>query len=555
MLHFLKRSRVQIKALILILLSCLILILVVSVGYIRNEGFAEKISNLHEHISKHVLKSITSIKNGNINHMDPSHIHIDKKVYGSYSELFQLLAKSKPNCKPLTQYVKDNHNIQKFPKDNVKFNKDLLENLLILKNDDKLKLFESYETFVSGLHNLSLDVFGTEVNKPIEGNGVVIVGGGKFSWLTLLNIHQLRKTGSNLPVEVYIPSPQDYDPSFCNEILPMVNSRCILGYEELPLKQVYKAFKLKTFEYKILAILTSSFENVLMLDADNLLLTNPDRLFNWDLYLKKQLILWPDCWMRTTNPFLFDLLHIDVDYSNTDSNINYDVHELPGSVPNPSTESGMLLVNKRSHVNTLLLALYMNVYGSDYYYPLLTQGGSGQGDKDSYIMAAYALEESVYQVKQDVVFLGRYPESGFVAGGLGQCDPMTEKEKYVAENNILNEPCDEFMFIHLSNPKYFPDEITPNFRDENGNDFREFEDSRIKYDFELQVWEIMCQLLCQSYQQNKIVSETLESSLIDPKFRLSAQSMSYIKSMRINKICDIQLLPHLQFLRSNPVNR
>lgn len=549
MLHYLKRlgsTKARIRSLVIASFVALLLLIVISLSYISSGD--EFNSN-----PRYGLSRIPLLNHATGHHMDPNNIQIDDDVYGIYSKLFTLLAHSKPSLAPITNYNKENHKIQKFPEDNIKFNKELLSSLIDLKMEDKIKLFESYEIYQSGLHNLTIDVFGSETTAPIRGDGIIMVGGGRFSWLTLLNIHQLRRTGSKLPIEVYIPTPEDYDAAFCKEILPKVNGRCVLGYEVLPLKYFHHRFQFKRFEYKILAILTSSFENVLMLDADNMVVQNPDKLFEWDVFLKNQLILWPDCWIRTTNPFLFDLLHIDVNYSAVKANVPYDIHDLPGSIPNPSTESGMLLVNKRKHVNTLLLVLYMNIYGADYYYPLLTQGGAGEGDKDSYIIAAHSLREPVYQVKQHVVFLGRYPETGFVAGGLGQCNPMNKMEDYLSKHDLPSPYCEDFMFLHLSNPKYFPNEITSNFIDEEGEHFRQFQDTRLPYDFEVQLWEIMTQLLCSKYVENKAPQAHHESLLLDPKYKLSAKSLKYIKSMKVENICQKQLLPHLQFLRSNMI--
>lgn len=475
-------------------------------------------------------------------------LKINEKKYGAYAKIFEVLANANPKIKPLSKrYLKDNKEIMRFQNDNVNFNKDYLSSLINLNNQEKISLFQSYQTFLTGIEELNLPIFGDETKKNIEGRGIVIVGGDRFSWLALLNIHQLRKTGSQLPVEVYIPLKKEYDSAFCQDILPQLNAKCVLGFKEFPQNQIRKYFHLNKFEHKIMAILSSSFEDVLLLDADNVVVNKPDKLFEWDTYKDKQLILWPDCWVRTTNPFLFELFHIDVDFSNVKGN-NYDFHSLPGSIPNPSTESGMLLVNKRSKVSTLLLSLYLNLYGYDYYYPLIAQGGAGQGDKDTYMIASYALKQSVYQVKQNVRFLGRFYNGNFYSSGLGQCNPVTEKEMTAAFQNSFTE-CDDYLFIHLSNPKLYPEEITENMMTSDKQHFAQFDGLNVQYDFELQLWEIMSQLLCQNYKPNTFEPNNQASSLLDSKYILTGSHLSYIRRLNINYYCDTQILPHLDYLR------
>ena len=47
---------------------------------------------------------------------------------------------------------------------------------------------------------------------------------------------------------------------------------------------------------KLIAVLASSFDNVLMLDTDNILFCNPEKLFAHRLYRESGALLWPDLW-------------------------------------------------------------------------------------------------------------------------------------------------------------------------------------------------------------------------------------------------------------------
>ncbi|KAG0688181.1 hypothetical protein C6P40_001315 [Pichia californica] len=472
--------------------------------------------------------------------------------YGVYSELFNLLARSKPDLDPLKNYKSDNKVLQKFVSDKTSFTKDFLENLQPLTDSEKKSIIDSYNSFVNNISLLNMKTFGRDDdNNDVKGKGIVMVGGYKFSWLSLFNIHQLRKQGSKLPVEVYIPDIKEFDEKFCNKILPELNARCILGYKELPLNEFNDTFNSKRYEYKILAILTSSFEDVLLLDADNIVIDNPDRLFNWDIYKKNNLIFWPDSWQRTTNPFIFDLVNLKIDYSNVKDMNDYNVHDLPGAIPNPSTESGMIMVNKRKQLKTLLIALYFNIYGFDYYYPLITQGGAGQGDKDTYIIAAYGANAPYYQIQQPVSFLGHFnKDNEFNAGALGQCDPMTSDEKYAYDNKIKDKSCSNYLFLHLSFPKLYPNEIGNKVQNKYEGHFLQFDGIKWPYDIELQIWEIMCQLLCKTYKKNSLQPKNPASSILDSKFKLSGNDLKFIKDIEIEKQCTKKLIPHLEYLRS-----
>ena len=42
-------------------------------------------------------------------------------------------------------------------------------------------------------------------------NGIVFVGGGRYSWLSYLSLLGLRETGSILPVEFVLPTQGDFN--------------------------------------------------------------------------------------------------------------------------------------------------------------------------------------------------------------------------------------------------------------------------------------------------------------------------------------------------------
>lgn len=253
-----------------------------------------------------------------------------------------------------------------------------------------------------------------------NGSGYVLIGGSTYSWYSLLAIQSLHKAGSKLPVELVLPDDSSIDESFCKNILPLYNAKCIT-LEEIYPKQVLKKLNARGYQLKALAILASSFEKVMYLDSDVLAVENPDRLFDSELFKKYGMITWPDFWRRTGSPKLYEALEITLNFDqpirflndyftpsdllyrkeafNTPKNdINF--HDLKGTLPDWSTEAGLLLVNKKTHFQSLLLALYYNINGPSGYYPLLSQGGAGEGDKETWPMAAHALNQTWWQVNK-----------------------------------------------------------------------------------------------------------------------------------------------------------
>jgi alpha 1,2-mannosyltransferase len=90
----------------------------------------------------------------------------------------------------------------------------------------------------------------------------------------------LRRTKSKLPAEVFLPNENDYDYYTCEVIYKELNARCralsrfTLGYQSIT-----------RYQFKVFAILLSSFEDVIFLDADNIPVMDPSELFYQKPYI------------------------------------------------------------------------------------------------------------------------------------------------------------------------------------------------------------------------------------------------------------------------------
>lgn len=387
-----------------------------------------------------------------------------------------------------------------------------------------------------------------------KGDGIVLIGGDQFSWLSLLSIKSIRSFGSNLPIEMIIPTLEEYEQELCEIILPSLNGRCVLLHDVFG-EEVMETIKFSGYQYKSLALIASSFENVLLLDSDNILVSNPDELFIKEPFKSYGMVIWPDYWTRTTSPLFYEIA--DINITNTrvrkgkyplipseevsDIN-NVPLHDLEGSIPDLSSESGQLMIRKTDHLKTILLSLFYNLYGPNFFYKLLSQGQSGEGDKDTFIAAAIKSKEPFYQVKSEIQSFGWFEDGNFNGVSMGQRNPIQDYEYYknFLQNNELNfDNYDtrkaSIFTVHANFPKFNPYLLWKEnklFNNKN-EEVRLYSDISIflpePFDFELVQYKRMYSLLCEL----KI-------------------ELNYFKNVDKESICKF-INGHIDFLQKNPV--
>ncbi|AOA63794.1 hypothetical protein KP2612_003888 [Komagataella phaffii] len=311
---------------------------------------------------------------------------------------------------------------------------------------DSLQLSPSFIASLSKSHSAVVKAFPPSFPaNAYNGTGIVFIGGQKFSWLSLLSIENLRKTGSKVPVELIIPFAHEYEPQLCEEILPKLNATCVLLQETVGI-DLLKSGHLKGYQFKSLALLASSFEQVLLVDSDNIIVENPDPIFDSEVFQRTGLVLWPDFWRRVTHPDYYKIAgiklgservrHVVDSYtdpslytsSSEDPFTDIPLHDREGAIPDGSTESGQILISKTKHCQTILLSLYYNFFGPDYYYPLFTQGASGEGDKETFLAAANYYKLPFYNIKKGVDVIGYWKpdQSAYQGCGMLQYDPIVD---------------------------------------------------------------------------------------------------------------------------------
>lgn len=135
-----------------------------------------------------------------------------------------------------------------------------------------------------------------------HSTGIVTTAGGRYLQVLLVSLHTLRKTGSNLPVEVFLATDEEYDQHFCEDLLPSLNARCRVISHPFGTKLVTE---LESYQLKVFAILASSFENVLFLDADNLPLVKPEQIFESQTYKRDGMVSSLETYLCTKLKLLF----------------------------------------------------------------------------------------------------------------------------------------------------------------------------------------------------------------------------------------------------------
>ncbi|KAL9106200.1 MAG: hypothetical protein Q9227_008733 [Pyrenula ochraceoflavens] len=305
-----------------------------------------------------------------------------------------------------------------------------LQNLVQLTKKEKAKMRDAHSKFVSRITTKKLPALAFQ-----SGNqGIVTTASGPYLTALLVSLRMLRRTGCSLDVEVFVESFDDFTGPICQSQMPFLGAHCVL-FSDIVGKDLLLAGITRS-QLKIFAIIFSAFKDVLFIDADNLVIRDPSYLFASEAFLSKGLVTWPDFWTVTTSPDFFDI----------------SAQQIPVSVTRASTESGQVLISRQKQAATLLLATYYNFYGPSHYWPLLSQGAPGQGDKETYAAAASALKSPISFVSGPVGEIGHFRNDAFRGVAMAQYPPVTNQIRHSQPNNSQARP----IFVHHHNPKLDP---------------------------------------------------------------------------------------------------
>ncbi|KAG7769414.1 hypothetical protein KL931_002660 [Ogataea haglerorum] len=370
-----------------------------------------------------------------------------------------------------------------------------LNNLLSVTADQEHELsrvhsllMETYLSEKDSLFRSFQDLYARHYDE--KSTGIVYVSGREYYWLTILSIKYIRhELKDQTPIEIFMPF-YDKNDHFCNKIsMVFPDVSCSYFNNYLSTRAVSK---LSGYQYKALALLLTKFTNVLYLDSDNIPLEHPSKLFEGEKYNKHGMVCWPDFWKRSTHPAFY-----------RSSGLDRHSHIIAAT---PSVESGQIMVNKKTHFKTLLLAYYYNLHGPDFFYPLFSQGFPGEGDKETFYLASRVTEE------------GSFLMTGIKTKIVGYIDGQN---LFHGQSILQIDPDDvhKYAFFHCNHPKlqvdklpkaYFFDPQT-NTRRRSWQIMRDAKkDSNaggmvtlkkgIKIDLELRIWTLIHELLVRDFK-------------------------------------------------------
>jgi alpha 1,2-mannosyltransferase len=196
--------------------------------------------------------------------------------------------------------------------------------------------------------------------------GIVVVAGGKtyFTNAYVLIARLRNELGCRLPIEVWHRESERSD--FERRVwrsMKNVSYRCLEDEfgAEIPGK----------YSIKPVAMKLSSFDEILMLDADNNCIRDPEFLFDHPRYKRHGAIFFPDHWANDPSARCYQLL------SPADRQ----------KIPLWTQESGQVLIDRRRCARALELCVNMNLKFHDRMTDVVINCPGGNGDKDSFQVA------------------------------------------------------------------------------------------------------------------------------------------------------------------------
>ena len=191
-----------------------------------------------------------------------------------------------------------------------------------------------------------------------SGRGIVICAGGekllRCAWVC---VNMLRAHGCRLPIELWQLNAAEIDDETRARFLDLGAT----SVNAAEIRETHPVRILNGWELKPYALAHCGFAEVLLLDADNVPLVDPEYLFDSVEFLETGAIFWPDAG---------DIA--------PDDPINA-ICEFPRCAVR-QCESGQILIDACRHRTALQLTVHINEH-SDFYYRYI------HGDKDTYQLA------------------------------------------------------------------------------------------------------------------------------------------------------------------------
>lgn len=458
-----------------------------------------------------------------------------------YETLFSVIKNCNPNLSTPLAYNTNKTTTNSNSEDDSSDNQ--FSSVLEVSFEDTLKLRESHKKALSTLPN--------EAPAGLyKGSGIVVIGGGERTPIALVSIRMLRKVNKDVPIELVVNEDEKNDSTLCSEVLPSLNAQCLVLSEALGQKAA-SMFKLERQQVKSLALLASSFDSIILLEAENVLMKDPSALLNSKPFKKYGAILWPSVQPNSVSPVFYKAANSnsendynDKQSSTHDHNKERQTTKAVAFLPEYSTESGQIMINKSRHFKSIALTVYYNLYGQSAFYALLSKD-SDNAEKETFAAAFSVLEDPVYYIHSTPKLVGQQVENQEINVATLLTDP--EEDYQINEIKSAKAPPHN-IFVHSSaNYLNIPNMILKstngqqlglNTEGNNKNNLkirfygnpRENKGLYGEYkDFELSIWKQLEWLICNKVFKEDLKLESYEKNLSsEDKYLLCQHVQSHV---------------------------
>ncbi|WIA36793.1 hypothetical protein OEZ86_008048 [Tetradesmus obliquus] len=238
-----------------------------------------------------------------------------------------------------------------------------------------------------------------------SSRGILVVAGGrKLTTHLVVLLKVLRQVlHCSLPVEVAWQGRAEMDNSTLAALQQQFGPLSGFDVTTAPYPKHLRRVPLQRWVGKVAALLHCSFAEVLLLDSDNLPLTNPGAHFEDPLYKSAGNLFWPDFWSDWVGAGAWPILGLN-------RTAVQPLLSAGAGWSGRDAESGMLLLDRARWLSVLHWVLWVNTWHDRLYYRHL------HGDKDTFALG-FALAGAADQYMQVSV-----PPGGVFRWGSGQLE-------------------------------------------------------------------------------------------------------------------------------------
>jgi hypothetical protein len=214
-------------------------------------------------------------------------------------------------------------------------------------------------------------------NYNFEGKGLVIAANGvRYRYITgvYMNVYVIRKLyKSQIPIEImYVGEDEAFSKDMKQKLLDLGNIKLVDLAKRLNTNVVEK--KLIGYRTKPLAVIASSFKEVVLMDADALSFIDPYYFFNLEGYISTGMLLFKD--------YVSCLRYINKDFINT---IGIESEKYCNKTDGFELDSSCVVLDKERAWEALYAICIINVESESYY---SNKTKNVLGDKDTWLIGS-----------------------------------------------------------------------------------------------------------------------------------------------------------------------